>query len=57
MNHPLPQFNTGGTPDANLSFNDGNNNLAMTNQNPVTTGQPAHTVGRRVVMMSLEYTF
>jgi Carboxypeptidase regulatory-like domain len=57
LNHPLPAFGTGGAPDLNLSFNNGNNYLSMTNTNALTTGKPIYTVGRRVVMMSLKYTF
>ena len=56
LNHPLPQFSTGGAPDVNLSFNN-NNYLSMTNVNKDTTGTPMYTVGRRVIMMSLKYNF
>jgi hypothetical protein len=56
LNHPLPQFGTGGASDQNLSFNN-NNYLSMTNVNGVTTGKPLYTVGRRVVMLSLKYNF
>jgi len=56
LNHPLPQFGVGGLADIMLSFNN-NNYLAMTNQNPLTTGKPLHTVGRRVVMLSIKYNF
>ncbi len=57
LNHPLPEFNASGSNnDLSLVFNQGGN-LAMTNQNTITTGKPLNTVGRRVVMLSLKYTF
>jgi hypothetical protein len=57
LNHPLPEFNANGSEsDVSLSF-DNNNYLAMTNQNPLTTGKPLNTVGRRVVLLKVKYTF
>lgn len=57
LNHPLPQFNASGSnSDDELSFNK-NNSLALTNQNALTTGKPLNTVGRRVVMLALKYSF
>ncbi len=57
LNHPLPEFNASGSNnDLSLVFNQGGN-LAMSNQNAFTTGKPLNTVGRRVLMLSLKYTF
>ena len=57
LNHPLPEFNASGSNnDLMLTFNN-NGNLSMTNTNTYTTGKPINTVGRRVVMLSLKYTF
>lgn len=56
LNHPLPEFGASGGADISLSF-DSNNYLAMTNQNPLTTGKPLDTVGRRVVLLRIKYTF
>ncbi len=57
LNRPNPQFGAGGNGDLNLKFADSSNNLTQTNQNSLTTGSPAHSVGDRLVEFALKYYF
>jgi len=56
LNHPLPQFKAGGNGDVTLDFAK-NGVMQQTNQNALTNGTPAFTVGRRVVEFTAKYNF
>jgi hypothetical protein len=56
LNHPLPDFDVGGTSDIQLNF-DNNGNLSQTNLNQLTNGRPQFTTGRRVVEFTVKYNF
>jgi hypothetical protein len=57
LNHPLPEFNAlSNSADIALNFNN-NGALSPTNLNTSTTGSPLNTVGRRVVELSIKYSF
>ena len=60
LNRPNSQFAANGNnQDVSLRFGTGGtaNNLTQTNQNPVTSGFPAHTVGDRLVEFAIKYYF
>ena len=61
LNHPLKQFGLAGTGDESLNFtgydSGGNEYLAPTNQNTLTTGKPALTTGSRSLLLSAKYYF
>jgi hypothetical protein len=54
LNHPNPDMSVNGL-DLKLNFNN-SGVMSMTNVNPLA-GYAANTVGRRVVMMSVKYSF
>ncbi len=57
LNHPLPQFNAlSNNADIQLNF-DNNGALSTTNLNKTTTGAPQYAVGRRVLELSVKYSF
>jgi hypothetical protein len=57
LNRPNAQFGAGGNGDITLNFQGAGNALTTTNQNALTTGYPAHTVGNRVVEFAVKYYF
>jgi hypothetical protein len=57
LNHPLPQFGAGGNSDLKLNFADSTGALSQKNTNPLTTGFPMFTVGRRVIEFAAKYNF
>lgn len=57
LNHPLPQFGAGGNSDINLNFANATGGLSQTNTNPLTTGSPLFTVGRRVIEFAAKFQF
>jgi len=58
LNHPLPQFNSGGVSDLTLNFSGKNNALAETNQNGLTTGSPFYkNEVPRVIEFAVKYNF
>ena len=57
LNHPLPQFGAGGNSDIHLNFSDSAGSLSQKNTNPLTTGFPMFSVGRRVIEFAAKYNF
>jgi hypothetical protein len=55
LNHPNADLSLNSA-DLNLSFNN-NNVISQTNTNASTNGKAANTGGRRVMMLSLKYSF
>jgi hypothetical protein len=58
LNHPLPEFDANGSnSDLKLTFENPSGAPTATNMNALTTGTPLNTVGRRVLELSIKYSF
>ena len=58
LNHPLPQFNSGGVADVNLNFSTSSGTLSPTNLSTLTTGTPFYkNEVPRVIEFAIKYNF
>ncbi|HXM42622.1 MAG TPA: carboxypeptidase-like regulatory domain-containing protein [Bryobacteraceae bacterium] len=58
LNHPLPQFNSGGVGDVNLNFSNSSSGLSQTNTSALTTGSPLYkNEVPRVIEFAVKYNF
>jgi hypothetical protein len=58
LNHPNPQFGTGGNNDITLKFADPSSGASVpTNTNPQTTGTPLYKVGSRLMEFAVKFYF
>jgi hypothetical protein len=61
INHPLKAFAQNGNSDVHLNFTGpaaaNGATLSMTNTNPLTTGYPLYSEGRRVLELEVKYEF
>jgi len=58
LNHPLPQFGSGGTADTNLNFSTSAGGLSQTNLSTLTTGSPFYkNEVPRVIEFAVKYNF